>query len=113
MDIPATVETKPLLPGVGIFGCGPWIHLLVSRLRSFGFSVEALWAFQTSTSAFYAKELKISFHTDKVDHLLLHKRVQVILIFSPQQALRSEIVAKAFRIGRIYLLKFMKFVIQT
>jgi predicted dehydrogenase len=86
--------------GVAVFGCGAWLPLLVNRLRSHAFSVEGLWCSGAAIASDYAKQLQIPFHTDKVDQLLLHRPVHIILIVCPHLQTRFEILAKSFRIGK-------------
>lgn len=64
-----------------------------------GFRVEAIWSRTTKESEEIAKQLKITFHTNKIDDVLLRKDVDMVFIICPPY-LHSEISVKALGIGK-------------
>jgi predicted dehydrogenase len=96
----ATAETlAEMLPGIGIFGTGSVVRIIVPFLRSKGFVVEALWGRTLPAAQQAAKELGIPFCTTKVDEVLLRKDVDLIFVLcSPH--LHAQISVKALGIGK-------------
>src|SRR5438874_303278 len=88
-----------MLPGVGIFGCGSFVRVLVPCFRSKGFKVEAIWGFQEDQVECIAKELDIPFWTTEIDHVLLMPTVQLVTIACPPH-LHEQIATKACGIGK-------------
>lgn len=88
-----------MLPGIGIFGTGSVVRIIVPFLRSKGFVVEALWGRTLPAAQQAAKELGIPFCTTKVDEVLLRKDVDLIFVLcSPH--LHAQISVKALGIGK-------------
>jgi hypothetical protein len=88
-----------MLPGIGIFGTGSVVRIIVPFLRSKGFVVEALWGRTLPAAQKAAKELGIPFCTTKVDEVLLRKDVDLIFVLcSPH--LHAQISVKALGIGK-------------
>ena len=88
-----------MLPGVGVFGTDSTVKCLVPILLSCGFKVNAIWGLTRDDAAKTALTLKIDFHTDKVDEVLLHKDVDLVFIHCPPQK-QSPIAVKALGIGK-------------
>lgn len=88
-----------MLPGVGVFGTGKSVRVLVPCLRSRGFKVEAIWGRTIDTAKEAALELGIPFYTNKEDEVLLRKSVDLVFIMcSPHQ--HAQIAVKALGIGK-------------
>ncbi|XP_046396730.1 glucose-fructose oxidoreductase domain-containing protein 2 isoform X1 [Ischnura elegans] len=88
-----------MLPGIGVFGTGNVVKVIVPFLRAKGFKVEAIWGRTLSTAEDAAKELNIPFYTNKIDDVLLRKDVDLIFIIcSPN--LHAQIAVKALGIGK-------------
>lgn len=88
-----------MLPGIGVFGTGNVVKVVVPFLREKGFKVEALWGRTLSAAEEVARELEIPFHTNKIDDVLLRKDVDLIFIIcSPN--LHAQIAVKALGIGK-------------
>ncbi|CAH0390038.1 unnamed protein product [Bemisia tabaci] len=88
-----------MLPGIGIFGTGNIVKVVVPFLREKGFKIEALWGRTVESAKEVAKELNIPFYTNKIDDVLLRKDVDLIFIVcSPN--LHSQISVKALGIGK-------------
>ncbi|XP_054719442.1 glucose-fructose oxidoreductase domain-containing protein 1-like [Uloborus diversus] len=88
-----------MLPGVGVFGTGKIIRVLVPCLRDRGFKVEAIWGRTKEAAEALAEELQIPFFTNKVDEVLLRKDVDLVCIICPPH-LHSQIAVKALGIGK-------------
>lgn len=88
-----------MLPGVGVFGTGKIIRVLVPCLRARDFKVEAIWGRTKEAAEKVASELDIPFATDKVDEVLLRKDVDLVCIICPPH-LHSQIAVKALGIGK-------------
>jgi len=88
-----------MLPGIGVFGTGTAVKCLVPILKSCGFNVEALWGRTQDQAEDVARDLEISFCTNKVDEVLLHKGVDLVFIHCPPH-LQSPIAVKALGIGK-------------
>lgn len=88
-----------MLPGVGVFGTGKIIRILVPCLRARGFKVEAIWGRTAEAAEDVAAELDIPFSTNKVDEVLLRKDVDLVCIICPPH-LHSQIAVKALGIGK-------------
>lgn len=88
-----------MLPGIGLFGTGPDIHVLVSILREKGFKIEAIWGRTIKEAEDVSKELNIPFFTNKIDDVLLKKDVDLVFINCPP-FLHSQISVKALGIGK-------------
>lgn len=88
-----------MLPGIGVFGTGPVVKILVPILRENGFKIEALWCRTIQGAQEMAKELHIPFYTNKIDDVLLRKDVDLIFVLcSPN--LHAQISVKALGIGK-------------
>lgn len=88
-----------MLPGIGIFGTGNIVKIIVPFLKEKGFKIEALWGRTLSKAEETAKELEIPYYTNKIDNVLLRKDVDLIFIMcSPN--LQAQIAVKALGIGK-------------
>ncbi|XP_075214561.1 glucose-fructose oxidoreductase domain-containing protein 1 [Lycorma delicatula] len=88
-----------MLPGIGVFGTGNVVKVVVPFLREKGFKIEAIWGRALKEAQDVAKELEIPFFTNKIDDVLLRKDVDLIFIIcSPN--LHSQISVKALGIGK-------------
>lgn len=88
-----------MLPGVGIFGTGDVVKIIIPFLRQKGFKIEAIWGRTVSEAAEIALLLEIPFHTSRIDDVLLRKNVDLIFIMcSPN--LHAQIAVKALGIGK-------------
>lgn len=88
-----------MLPGIGVFGTGLVVKVLVPILRDNGFKIEAIWSRTLYDAQEAAKELKIPFYTNKIDDVLLRKDVDLIFVLcSP--SLHAQISVKALGIGK-------------
>ncbi|CAG2160015.1 unnamed protein product [Oppiella nova] len=88
-----------MLPGIGIFGGGQLVRVLVSCLRAKGFKVEAIWSHNLESAQDMARELDIKLATDVIDRVLLEPAVQLIVIACPPH-LHEQIATKACGIGK-------------
>ncbi|XP_041376318.1 glucose-fructose oxidoreductase domain-containing protein 1-like [Gigantopelta aegis] len=90
---------KKMLPGVGVFGSTSLIRCIVPILKACGFKVIAIWSSTEEDAKELAKDLGIPLSTSKVDEVLLHKDVDlVVLSCSPH--IQSPIAVKALNIGK-------------
>lgn len=90
---------KKMLPGIGLFGTGSIVRMIVPFLREKGFKIEALWGRTIAEAEQVAKDLDIAFHTSRIDDVLLRKDVDLIFIMcSPN--LHAQIAVKALGIGK-------------
>lgn len=88
-----------MLPGIGIFGTGNIVKIIVPYLKQKGFKVEAIWGRTLLKAEEVAKELEIQFYTNKIDNVLLRKDVDLIFIMcSPN--IQAQIAVKALGIGK-------------
>lgn len=87
------------LPGIGIFGTNEVVKVLVPILREKGFSIQAIWGKSMKEAEETARELKISFFTNKIDDVLLCKNVDMIFVLC-QPYLHPQISVKALGIGK-------------
>ncbi|KAL1516895.1 hypothetical protein ABEB36_000731 [Hypothenemus hampei] len=88
-----------MLPGIGVFGTGPVVKVLVPILRENGFKIEAIWSRTIQEAQETAKTLNIPFFTNKIDDVLLKKDVDLIFVLcSPN--LHAQISVKALGIGK-------------
>lgn len=88
-----------MLPGVGIFGTGNFVEIIVPFLTSKGFIVKAIWGKTLQKAETAAKLLNINYFTNKIDDVLLRKDVDLILVIcSPH--LQAQISVKALSIGK-------------
>ena len=87
------------LPGIGVFGTDTAVKCLVPILQNCGFKVEALWGRTRKEAEDCSRELGVSFFTDKVDEVLLHRDVDLVFIHCPPH-LQSPIAVKALGIGK-------------
>ncbi|XP_022237405.1 glucose-fructose oxidoreductase domain-containing protein 1-like isoform X2 [Limulus polyphemus] len=88
-----------MLPGIGIFGTGKIVYVLVPCFRTRGFRVEAIWGRTQEDAEKVAEQLDIPFSTNKVDEVLLRKDVDLVcIVCSPH--LHSQITVKALGIGK-------------
>ncbi|KAL3860552.1 hypothetical protein ACJMK2_010668 [Sinanodonta woodiana] len=90
---------KKMLPGIGVFATTSNIKSIVSILKSCGFNVVALWGKTKDEADKLADDLHIPFTTNKVEEILLHKDVDLVLISCPPH-LQSPIAVKALGIGK-------------
>ena len=88
-----------MLPGIGVFGTGTAVKCLVPILKSCGFKVEAIWGRTKDKADEVARDLDITFSTNKVDEVLLQKDVDLVFINCPPH-LQSPIAMKALGIGK-------------
>ncbi|XP_018010569.1 glucose-fructose oxidoreductase domain-containing protein 2 [Hyalella azteca] len=87
------------LPGVGVFGTGGNVGLLVQSLRSHGFTVAAIWSPTLDAALETEAALDVPFATNKVDEVLLHRNVGLVAVLC-QPDLHSQIAVKALGIGK-------------
>ncbi|KAF2352017.1 Oxidoreductase N-terminal [Trinorchestia longiramus] len=87
------------LPGVGVFGTGSNVGLLVQSLRSHGFVVAAIWSPTLDAALEAGAALDVPFATNKVDDVLLHRNVGLVAVLC-QPDLHSQIAVKALGIGK-------------
>ncbi|KAL3285110.1 hypothetical protein HHI36_019234 [Cryptolaemus montrouzieri] len=88
-----------MLPGIGVFGTGPVVKVLVPILQENGFKIEAIWSHIIQEAQEAAKELRIPFFTDKIDDVLLRKDVDLIFVLCAPN-LHTQISVKALGIGK-------------
>lgn len=88
-----------MLPGIGVFGTGPTVKVLVPFLREKGFKIEAIWSRTLHEAESISQELNIPFHTNKIDDVLLRKDVDLIFIVCAPN-LHAQISVKALGIGK-------------
>lgn len=75
------------------------VKIIVPYLKQKGFKIEALWGRTLSKAEETANELGISYHTNKIDNVLLRRDVDLIFILcSPD--LQAQIAVKALGIGK-------------
>lgn len=72
-----------MLPGVGVFGTGHTVQVLVPLLQKEGFPVQALWGRTQEEAESLANELNIPFSTSQSDDVLLHPEVHLVCILTP------------------------------
>ncbi|XP_012259995.2 glucose-fructose oxidoreductase domain-containing protein 2 [Athalia rosae] len=88
-----------MLPGIGLFGTGQVVRVIVPFLRAKGFKIEAVWGRTLAEAAELARSLEIPFYTSRIDDVLLRKDVDLIFIMcSPN--LHAQIAVKALGIGK-------------
>lgn len=95
-------DFNPVLPGIGIFGTGTVVRVLVPILKNCGFRVVALWGRTPDLARELAKDLGIPFYTSRfegIDEVLLRKDVDLVCIHCPPN-LHSQIAVKALGIGK-------------
>nr|XP_023018915.1 glucose-fructose oxidoreductase domain-containing protein 2 [Leptinotarsa decemlineata] len=88
-----------MLPGIGVFGTGAVVRVLVPILRENGFKIEAIWSQTKQNAQEAARDLKIPFFTDVIDEVLLRKDVDLIFVLCPPN-LHAQISVKALGIGK-------------
>lgn len=88
-----------MLPGIGVFGTGSEVKVLVPILRERGFHIQAIWGRNVREAEAAARELDIAFYTHKIDDVLLRKDVDLVFIHCPPY-LHSQISVKALGIGK-------------
>lgn len=88
-----------MLPGIGVFGTASEVKVLVPLLRDKGFEIKAIWGKTIKEAEAAARELSISFYTNKIDDVLLKKDVDLVFIICPPY-LHSQISVKALGIGK-------------
>ncbi|XP_031370205.1 glucose-fructose oxidoreductase domain-containing protein 1 isoform X3 [Apis dorsata] len=87
------------LPGIGVFGTGSIVRIIIPFLREKGFRIEAIWGRTLAEVLEVATDLEIPFHTSRIDDVLLRKDVDLIFIMcSP--SLHAQIAVKALGIGK-------------
>ena len=88
-----------MLPGIGVFGTGSLVKVIIPFLREKGFKIEAIWGRTIAEASVVAKQLDIPFHTSRIDDVLLRRDVDLIFIMcSPN--LHAQIAVKALGIGK-------------
>lgn len=87
------------LPGIGVFGTGPYAYAIIPNLRKTGYKIEAVWDRKREDAEKAATDLGIPFYTNKIDDVLLRKDVDLILILCPPFH-HSQIAVKALGIGK-------------
>lgn len=93
------MATPTPLPGIGIFGTNEVVKVLVPILREKGFAIQAIWDKNIKQAESTARDLKISFFTNKIDDVLLFKNVDLIFVMC-QPYLHPQISVKALGIGK-------------
>ncbi|XP_030622569.1 glucose-fructose oxidoreductase domain-containing protein 2 [Chanos chanos] len=88
-----------MLPGVGVFGTGRTVRVLVPLLQAEGFPVQAVWGRTQEEAESLAHELDIPFSTSQSDDVLLHPDVHLVCIHTPPPHTR-QIAVKALGIGK-------------
>lgn len=88
-----------MLPGVGVFGTGVVIRCFVPILKSCGFNIVALWGPTQEEAAELARTLGVPFSSQRVEDVLLHKDVDLVVI-SCSPHLQTPIAVKALGIGK-------------
>ncbi|XP_051991721.1 glucose-fructose oxidoreductase domain-containing protein 2-like [Xyrauchen texanus] len=88
-----------MLPGVGVFGTGQTVRILVPLLQKEGFPVPAVWGHMQEEAESLASELDIPFFTSQTDDVLLHPEVHLVCILTPPPHTR-QIAVKALGIGK-------------
>lgn len=88
-----------MLPGIGVFGTGSEVKVLVPVLRERGFHIQAIWGRNLREAEAAARELDIAFYTHKIDDVLLRNGVDLVFINCPPY-LHSQISVKALGIGK-------------
>jgi len=88
-----------MLPGIGLFGTGNIVRVIVPFLREKGFKVEAIWGRTLAEASQVAHDLQIPFFTNQVDDVLLKKDVDLIFILCAPH-LHAQISVKALGIGK-------------
>ena len=88
-----------MLPSVGVVGTGDSSRILVSLLRSAGFTVSGIWGASKQQAKKMADEYKVPFHTSKIDELLLREDVDMVCVLCPPHV-RAEVAVKALSIGK-------------
>lgn len=88
-----------MLPGIGVFGTGSEVKVLVPILRDRGFHIQAIWGRNLREAEAAARDLDIAFYTHKIDDVLLRKDVDLVFINCPPY-LHSQISVKALGIGK-------------
>lgn len=87
------------LPGIGVFGTGSIVRIIIPFLREKGFRIEAIWGRTIAEVSEIATDLEIPFRTIRIDDVLLRKDVDLIFIMcSPN--LHAQIAVKALGIGK-------------
>lgn len=87
------------LPGIGVFGTGSEVKVLVPILRERGFHIQAIWGRNLREAEAAASCLSIAYFTDQIDNVLLRKDVDLVFINCPPY-LHSQISVKALGIGK-------------
>ncbi|CAB0036699.1 unnamed protein product [Trichogramma brassicae] len=88
-----------MLPGIGIFGTGNIVRVLVTFLREKGFKIISIWGRTKEEAERVATDMDIPFYTSKVDDVVLRKDIDLIFIFCAPK-LHVEITVKALGLGK-------------
>ena len=88
-----------MLPSVGVVGTGNSSRILLSLLRSAGFTVSGIWGSTKQQAQEMADEYRVPFHTSKIDELLLREDVDLVCVLCPPHV-RAEVAVKALSIGK-------------
>ena len=88
-----------MLPSVGIFGTDCQAQIIISLFKAAGFPVTAICGPTMHSAKTMADELKVAFHTCKIQELLLHTNVDIVCVSgTPHQY--SDVCTKALSIGK-------------
>uniref|UniRef100_A0A8D2Q2V8 Gfo/Idh/MocA-like oxidoreductase N-terminal domain-containing protein n=1 Tax=Varanus komodoensis TaxID=61221 RepID=A0A8D2Q2V8_VARKO len=69
-----------MLPGVGVFGTSLTARVIIPLLKDEGFAVKALWGRTQEEAEELAKEMSVPFYTSRIDEVLLHQDVDLVLM---------------------------------
>lgn len=88
-----------MLPSVGVFGTDCQAQIIISLFQAAGFPVTAICGPSLNSAKSMANELKVPFHTCKIQELLLHPDVDIVCVSgTPHQY--AEVCTKALSIGK-------------
>jgi len=88
-----------MLPSVGVFGTDYQAQILIALFKAAGFPVTAICGPTDESAKSLANELKLSFHTSKIQELLLHNEVDIVCVSgTPHQY--ADVCTKALSIGK-------------
>lgn len=88
-----------MLEGVGVVGTGYMARMLIPTLQAIGVKVVALWGPTEDQARDLARQFGIPFHTDRIDDVLLHHDVDLVVINTPPH-LHAQVASKALGIGK-------------
>lgn len=88
-----------MLPSVGVFGTDHQAQILIALFKAAGFPVTAICGSTYESAKSLANDLKVAFHTNKIQELLLHNEVDIVCVAgTPHQY--AEVCTKALSIGK-------------